>query len=83
MAEDVIRQRCEQSDFVQILLNMAIIPDTVVRRIPNFGRGWQKEFLRLMEDYKKHDFKGDNFEFQNDHWEGRYKDFKDKQEQGD
>jgi hypothetical protein len=28
-----------------------------------------------MEDYKRNDFKGDNFEFQNEFWENSYAQF--------
>lgn len=40
ITEAQIRNRCEQSDLVIILLNLAVIPDSVVKQIPNFERGW-------------------------------------------
>jgi hypothetical protein len=48
---------------VIILLNAAVIPDSVIRQIKNFERGWQKDFYELMEDYKRNTFRGQNFEF--------------------
>lgn len=40
MLESQVRTRCEQSDLVLILLNLAVIPDSVIRALPNFKRGW-------------------------------------------
>ena len=42
MIESDIRIKCEQSDLVLILLNIASIPDSVIKKIPNFEAGWQK-----------------------------------------
>jgi len=39
--------RCEQSNMVMILLNLAIIPDEVVKKI-DFNPGWSRRFLKLM-----------------------------------
>tara|TARA_B110000285_G_scaffold199866_1_gene233299 strand:- start:171 stop:578 length:408 start_codon:yes stop_codon:yes gene_type:complete len=47
-----VAQRCEQSDMVMVLLNLAVIPDEVVQKI-DFKRGWQKRFKRNMKKYKK------------------------------
>ena len=50
------RIKCEQSDLVIILLNLACIPDSVIRKIPHFNEGWSKQFLSLMNDYKRNEF---------------------------
>lgn len=56
--EECKRTRAEQSDLIMILLNIAVIPDSCVRRIKNFEAGWQKDFYEIMEDYKKNEFEG-------------------------
>jgi hypothetical protein len=38
--ETAIRHREEQSDLVMVLLNLAYIPDDVVKKIPSFKAGW-------------------------------------------
>ena len=83
MVESQIRTRCEQSDLVIILLNLAIVPDTVIKKITSFEPGWQKQFLELMNDYKENEFKGKNFKFQDEELETRYAEFKKKVEAGD
>jgi hypothetical protein len=40
MIEEDLRIKCEQSDLVIILLNIACVPDSVVKQIPNFEKGW-------------------------------------------
>jgi hypothetical protein len=40
MTEQDIRIKCEQSDLVNVLLNIACVPDDVVRGISNFKPGW-------------------------------------------
>lgn len=42
MLEQDIRIKCEQSDLTNMLLNIACVPDEVVREITNFEPGWQK-----------------------------------------
>lgn len=62
------RARYEQSDMVMILLNLAYIPDEVVKKI-NFKPGWQKVFKQNMDEFKAH-FKqthGRKWTFQT-HW---------------
>ena len=51
---------------VVILLNVAYIPDEVARKI-HFKPGWQQQFKRDMEEFKKHFTKntGRTWEFQN------------------
>lgn len=44
--------RCEQSNMVMILLNLAIIPDEVVKKI-DFNPGWSRRFLKLMQAFRK------------------------------
>ena len=49
---DTKRARYEQSDMVMILLNLAYIPDSVVKEI-EFVPGWQRIFKQNMDKYKK------------------------------
>ena len=42
MSEQDIRVKCEQSDLVNVLLNIACVPDEVVRQISSFEPGWQR-----------------------------------------
>lgn len=44
--------RYEQSDMVILLLNIAYIPDDVVRSINFHKHGWSKTFKKSMEDHK-------------------------------
>lgn len=37
---------------VMLLLNLAIIPDDVVKKM-DFNPGWSRRFLHLMQDYRK------------------------------
>lgn len=52
MTEKQKTLKCEQSDQVLILMNLAIIPDSVVKKI-NFVPGWQAEFKNNMLAYKE------------------------------
>ena len=52
MTADCKRARHEQSDMVMILLNLAYIPDSVVKQI-DFKPGWQKKFKAAMDNYKQ------------------------------
>jgi hypothetical protein len=46
--------RYEQSDMVMLLLNLAVIPDEVVKDIDfNFKPGWSRRFKKLMDKYKE------------------------------
>jgi len=56
MTESNIRTRCEQSDLIVVLLNLAVIPDEVVKR-QTWSRGWQQRFKDNMDQYKAN-FKG-------------------------
>lgn len=61
---------------VQILINLAYIPDDVVKKI-NFKPGWHEEFLKNMNEYKanyKRDT-GKTWEFQNKRLEDEYVEF--------
>jgi hypothetical protein len=40
MEEDQIAIRQEQSDMIMVLLNLAYIPDDVIKQIPDFRPGW-------------------------------------------
>lgn len=39
MTDECIRHRLEQSDMVEVLINLAYIPDPVVKKI-DFDNGW-------------------------------------------
>ena len=51
ITERSIRVKCSQSDMVMILLNLAVIPDEVVKKL-DFEEGWQKRFKDNMQAYK-------------------------------
>ena len=51
ITERSIRVKCSQSDTVMILLNLAVIPDEVVKKL-DFEEGWQKRFKDNMQAYK-------------------------------
>jgi len=46
-----VRVKCEQSDLVILLLNIACVPDYVIKKIPNFEEGWSEEFLKINVDF--------------------------------
>ena len=76
MSERGIRVRCEQSDLVILMLNLAVIPDEVVHKM-DLRPGWQWRFRKLMQNYRedftaKHKVK---YEFQNAELERRYAEF--------
>ena len=47
-----IALRNEQSDMVMLLLNLAVIPDSVIEDI-DFNPGWSRRFLKRMKQYRK------------------------------
>ena len=49
MAPDLAMERAEQSDMVMFLLNLAYVPDSVIRQLPSFEHGWQKKLKQLMD----------------------------------
>ena len=49
--KDCIRWRCEQSDLVMILLNLAYIPKEVIEML-TFKAGWQEDFKSIMKIHK-------------------------------
>ena len=51
MSQEQIRQRCEQSDLVMILLNLAYIPDKVILALTDFNFGWSVKFKEEMDKY--------------------------------
>lgn len=51
MNERTKRNRCAQSDMVMILLNLAVIPDSVVKKI-DFEENWQQRFKENMKQYQ-------------------------------
>jgi len=74
--------RCEQSDLIVVLLNLAVIPDEVVRR-QTWSRGWQQRFLENMNEYKAN-FKGFcEWRFQDQELEDAYWKFVKEQEKTD
>ena len=77
MEEDQIAIRQEQSDMIMVLLNLAYIPDDVIKQIPDFRPGWQVKFKQLMDDWKANfeQEHGRKWEFQNGNLEAEYKAF--------
>lgn len=63
MTADEKALRYEQSDMVMILLNLAVIPDSVVEKM-DLKLQWQKRFRGLMRAYKE--------KFTMDHGEWKY-----------
>lgn len=51
-------ERCEQSDMVFLLLNLAVIPDDVVKKCNFDIHGWAGIFKQNMQEYKDN-WKGD------------------------
>lgn len=75
MVERYRHQLLEQSDFVMVLLNLAVVPDWVVKNLEFTNSGWQERFLVLMNKYKA-DFKGDTkWRLQDEQLEDSYKMF--------
>ena len=58
MNERTKRNRCSQSDMVMVLLNLAVIPDSVVKKI-DFEENWQSRFKENMKLYQ-------------DSWKGKF-----------
>lgn len=54
-SEETIRHRAEQSDLIMVLLNLAYIPDDVIKSIEDFKHGWSSKFKKLMTDYYSQD----------------------------
>lgn len=81
------KYKCEQSDMVMILLQLAYIPDVVIQDVNFTEAGWSYKFKERMEQYKQ-DFEKEHHEkwtFQDEFTEERYKNFKeqiDEQEGG-
>lgn len=53
--EEVQKVRAEQSDLVMVLLNLAYIPDDVVKGISDFNAGWGEKFKAAMIAYYQQD----------------------------
>ena len=55
LPREIVDTRCEQSDMVIVLLNLAYIPDTVVKQLGKykFEPGWSHKFRKLMKKYKQ------------------------------
>lgn len=45
-------RRNAQSDMVFIMLNIAVVPDDVVKEVKFYERGWAETFKKDMENYK-------------------------------
>jgi hypothetical protein len=50
-SDEMIRHRGEQSDLIMILLNLAFIPDDVIRKLESFKAGWGLNFKEFMQNY--------------------------------
>ena len=50
-SEQTMRTRGEQSDLIMVLLNLAYIPDDVVKQLEDFNHGWSFKFKKLMDEY--------------------------------
>jgi len=80
MSEERKKLLFEQSDMIMILVNLAYIPDYVVKKI-DFSRGWSDRFRTHMNDFKEK-FAVDNgkpWEFQGEDNEKDFMDFKNEQ----
>ena len=83
------RIRWEQSDMIVLLLNIAYIPDDVVKEL-DFDPEWHIRFKKLMDTYKEKfnaedkssnpENQGLEWKFQDDQLEDRYKKFMSKRQ---
>ena len=78
ICEEQVALRNEQSDMVMLLLNLAVIPDEVIKQI-DFNPGWSRRFLKLMKQYRK-DWDADinhhiKWRFQDNDLEDQYQKF--------
>jgi hypothetical protein len=71
------RDRWEQSDLVLIIMNLAFLPDEVVKKIDFTKEQWSVKFKQNMEDYNKHYMErtGKEWEWQTDEVEKAYMEF--------
>jgi hypothetical protein len=53
MTEENIARRCEQSDMAFLLMNLAVIPDEVIKQCDFSEHGWSAKFKEEMETYKQ------------------------------
>jgi len=83
MVETYRHMLLEQSDLVMVLLNLAVIPDEVVKSMTWTYSGWQARFLDQMNSYKVN-FPGDTkWRLQDEQLEDSYKMFVKKVETTD
>lgn len=84
-SDDIKKYKFEQSDFVMILLNLAYIPDSIIRHVDFSKYGWSDHFREGMEDFKRvfESEHGRKWEFQNQALEKEYFDFKAKIDKSD
>jgi len=52
MTPENIERRCEQSDMVFLLLNLAVVPDDVIKECDFSVHGWASKFKDSMNDFK-------------------------------
>lgn len=52
------KYKCEQSDMVMILLQLAYIPDVVIHDVDFTQAGWSYKFKERMDQFKR-DFKSE------------------------
>lgn len=84
-SDDIKKYKFEQSDFVMILLNLAYIPDSIIRHVDFSKYGWSDHFREGMEGFKRvfESEHGRKWEFQNQALEKEYFDFKAKIDKSD
>lgn len=69
-------ERAEQSDMVMFLLNLAYVPDDVIRSLEDFKPGWQEKLTNLMkENQATFTEKHSEWRFQDEQMEEEYKDY--------
>ena len=81
MSDACKEQRYEQMDTVTVLLNLAYIPDEVIKKVNFAEKGWRKVFVKAMNEYKqnwsaKH---RKQWKYQDAQLEQMYNEFVDKQ----
>jgi hypothetical protein len=52
MTEENKEKRCEQSDMVFLLLNIAVVPDEVIKQSDFSTHGWASKFKENMQAFK-------------------------------
>lgn len=75
MDEKHKEQRCEQSDMVFLLMNLAVVPDEVIKKTNFHIHGWAEIFKHNMDEYKRNWQGEGRWKYQDAELEERYTNF--------